>query len=180
LKLINNADETEEIAKSIDSTNGVYIVPAFIGLGAPYWDMNSRGTIVGITRGTNSSHLVRASLESIAYQVYDLFAAVQSDMGSESNILEVDGGASQNDFLMQFQADILNIKIRRPENIETTALGVALLAGLFVKFWSSPNDFKNIVNTNKSFVSSISSKNRSLLLSGWKEAISKTLTKNSK
>ena len=101
-------------------------------------------------------------------------------MGSKSSILKVDGGASQNDFLMQFQADILNIKIRRPENIETTALGVALLAGLFVKFWSSPNDFKNIVNTNKSFVSSISSKNRSLLLSGWKKSISKTLTKKSK
>ena len=180
LKLINNAAETEEIAKSIDSTNGVYIVPAFIGLGAPYWDMNSRGTISGITRGTNSSHLVRAALESIAYQVHDLFTAVQLAMGSKSNIIHVDGGASQNDFLMQFQADILNIKIRRPENIETTALGVALLAGLFVEFWSSPNDFKNIVKTNKSFVPSISSKNRSLLLSGWKEAISKTLTKNSK
>jgi glycerol kinase len=180
LKIINNAVETEEIAKSIDSTNGVYIVPAFIGLGTPYWDMNSRGTISGITRGTNSSHLVRASLESIAYQVYDLFTAVQLDMGSKSSILQVDGGASQNDFLMQFQADILNIKISRPENIETTALGVALLAGLFVEFWSSPDNFKNIVKTNKSFVPSISSKNRSLLLSGWKEAISKTLTKKSK
>jgi glycerol kinase len=177
LKLINNAAETEEIAKNIDSTNGVYIVPAFIGLGAPYWDMNSRGTISGITRGTNSSHLVRAALESIAYQVNDLLAAIQLDIGSKSSILHVDGGASQNDFLMQFQADILNIKIRRPENIETTALGVALLAGLFVKFWDSPDDFINIVKTNKSFVSSISSKNRSLLLSGWKEAISKTLTK---
>jgi len=180
LKLINNASETEEIAKSIDSTNGVYIVPAFTGLGAPYWDMNSRGIISGITRGTNSSHLVRASLESIAYQVYDLFTAVQLDIGSKSNILQVDGGASQNNFLMQFQSDILNVKINRPENIETTALGVALLAGLFVEFWSSPNDFKNIVKTNKSFASSISSKNRSLLLSGWKEAISKTITKKSK
>ena len=117
LKLINNAAETEEIAKSIDSTNGVYIVPAFIGLGAPYWDMNSRGTISGITRGTNSSHLVRAALESIAYQVNDLLTAIELDIGSKSSILHVDGGASQNDFLMQFQADILNIKIRRPENL---------------------------------------------------------------
>ena len=177
MKLINNVAETDQIARSIDSTNGVYIVPAFIGLGAPYWDMNSRGTISGITRGTNSSHLVRASLESIAYQVYDLFTAVQLDMESQSSILKVDGGASQNDFLMQFQADILNIKISRPENIETTALGVALLAGLSVKFWTSPNDFKDIIKINKSFVSSISSKNRSSLLSGWKETISKTLTK---
>ena len=180
LKLINNAAETDQIARSVDSTNGVYIVPAFIGLGAPYWDMNSRGTISGITRGTNSSHLVRASLESIAYQVYDLFTAVQLDMGSQSSILQVDGGASQNDFLMQFQADILNIKIIRPENIETTALGVALLAGLYVEFWTSPNDFKNIIKINKSFVSSISSKNRSSLLLGWKETISKTLTKKKK
>ena len=177
LKLIDNAAETDQIARSIDSTNGVYIVPAFTGLGAPYWDMNSRGTISGITRGTNSSHLVRASLESIAYQVYDLFTAVQLDMGSKFTILQVDGGASQNDFLMQFQADILNIKISRPENIETTALGVALLAGLSVKFWTSPNDFKNIIKINKSFVSSINSKNRSLLLAGWKETILKTLTR---
>ena len=177
LKLINNVAETDQIARSIDSTNGVYIVPAFTGLGAPYWDMNSRGTISGITRGTNSSHLVRASLESIAYQVYDLFTAVQLDIGSQPSILYVDGGASQNDFLMQFQADILNIKISRPENIETTSLGVALLAGLYVEFWTSPNDFKNIIKINKSFVSSINSKNRSLLLSGWKETISKTLTR---
>ena len=177
LKLINNVAETDQIARSVDSTNGVYIVPAFIGLGAPYWDMNSRGTISGITRGTNSSHLVRASLESIAYQVYDLFTAVQLDMGSQSTILHVDGGASQNDFLMQFQADILNIKINRPENIETTALGVALLAGLYVEFWTSPNDFKKIIKINKSFISSINSKNRSILLAGWKETILKTLTR---
>ena len=180
LKLINNAAETDQIARSVDSTNGVYIVPAFTGLGAPYWDMNSRGIISGITRGTNSSHLVRASLESIAYQVYDLFTAVQLDIESESSILQVDGGASQNDFLMQFQADILNIKISRPENIETTALGVALLAGLSVKFWTSPNDFKNIIKINKSFISCINSKNRSLLLTGWKETISKTLTRKKK
>jgi len=180
LKLIDNAAETDQIARSVDSTNGVYIVPAFTGLGAPYWDMNSRGTISGITRGTNSSHLVRASLESIAYQVYDLFTAVQLDMGSQSSILQVDGGASQNDFLMQFQADILNIKISRPENIETTALGVALLAGLSVKFWTSPDDFKNIIKINKSFVSSINSRNRSSLLAGWKETISKTLTRKKK
>ena len=178
LKLIDNVAETNQIAKSVDSTNGVYIVPAFTGLGAPYWDMNSRGVISGITRGTNSSHLIRASLESIAYQVYDLFTAVQLDTGNQSRTLQVDGGASQNDFLMQFQADILNIEINRPENIETTALGVALLAGLFVDFWTSPNDFKDIIKINKSFVSSIHSQNRSKLLLGWKETISKTLTRD--
>jgi glycerol kinase len=180
LKLINSAHETDQIAQSVDSTNGVYIVPAFTGLGAPYWDMNSRGTISGITRGTNSAHLVRASLESIAYQVYDLFTAVQLDMGSQSSILQVDGGASQNDFLMQFQADILNIEISRPDSIETTALGVALLAGLSVKFWTSPDDFKSIIKINELFVPSISSRKRSSLLAGWEETIAKTLTRKNK
>ena len=176
LNMIDNASETNDIASSIGSTNGLYIVPAFTGLGAPYWDMNARGLIVGITRDTNSAHFVRAALESIAYQVNDLFNSIQLDLKKNSYSLQVDGGATQNDFLMQFQSDILDIDIKRPENIETTALGVALLAGLNVKFWDSPDDFKNLVKINKNFTSSMKNEIRNSLLSGWEDAISRTLT----
>ena len=177
LHLIKNAAETSVIANSIDNNNGVYIVPAFAGLGAPYWDMDARGSISGITRDTNTNHFVRAALESIAYQVHDLIIAIQLDLGISLSELQVDGGATQNDFLMQFQSDILNININRPENIETTALGAALLAGLSVKFWSSPNEFKNIIKVNKSFTPTINNQLRTSLLNGWKEAITRTLTK---
>ena len=176
LHLIENASETNDIANSIDSTNGVYIVPAFTGLGAPYWNMDARGLITGITRDTNTSHFVRAALESIAYQVHDLFKSIQLDLGSNSSFLQVDGGATQNDFLMQFQSDILNLNINRPENIETTALGAALLAGLAVKFWASPEDFKNIIKIDTTFTSNMSNEIRTSLLSGWEDAISRTLT----
>ena len=177
LHLIKNAAETSVIANSIDNNNGVYIVPAFAGLGAPYWDMDARGSIFGITRDTNTNHFVRAALESIAYQIHDLIIAIQLDLGISLSELQVDGGATQNDFLMQFQSDILNININRPENIETTALGAALLAGLSVKFWSSPNEFKNIIKVNKSFTPTINNQLRTSLLNGWKEAITRTLTK---
>ena len=177
LHLIDNASETNEIANSIDSNNGVYIVPAFAGLGAPYWDMDARGSITGITRDTNTAHFIRAALESIAYQVHDLFNAIQLDLGITLTDLQVDGGATQNDFLMQFQSDILDVEINRPENIETTALGAALLAGLSMKFWESPDEFKNIIKINKSFTSAINSDIRTNLLNGWKDAISRTLTK---
>ncbi len=177
LHLIDDASETNEIANSIDSNNGVYIVPAFAGLGAPYWDMDARGSITGITRDTNNTHFIRAALESIAYQVYDLFNAIQLDLGITLTDLQVDGGATQNDFLMQFQSDILDVEINRPENIETTALGAALLAGLSMKFWESPDEFKNIIKINKSFTSAINSDIRTNLLNGWKDAISRTLTK---
>ena len=177
LHLIDDASETNEIANSIDSNNGVYIVPAFAGLGAPYWDMDARGSITGITRDTNTTHFIRAALESIAYQVHDLFNAIQLDLGITLTDLQVDGGATQNDFLMQFQSDILDVEINRPENIETTALGAALLAGLSMKFWESPDEFKNIIKINKSFTSAINSDIRTNLLNGWKDAISRTLTK---
>ena len=177
LHLIDDASETNEIANSIDSNNGVYIVPAFAGLGAPYWDMDARGSITGITRDTNTTHFIRAALESIAYQVHDVFNAIQLDLGITLTDLQVDGGATQNDFLMQFQSDILDVEINRPENIETTALGAALLAGLSMKFWESPDEFKNIIKINKSFTSAINSDIRTNLLNGWKDAISRTLTK---
>ncbi len=177
IQLINSAEETDEIAQNIGTTNGVYIVPAFTGLGAPYWDMDSRGIISGITRGTNKAHLIRAALESIAYQVYDLLTSIQLDMSIQFEELHVDGGATQNNFLMQFQADILNVKINRPKNIETTALGVALLAGLSVGFWNSPDEFTNIINSERLFTPSIKPEVRSSLLLGWKDAISKTITK---
>ena len=177
LHLIDDASETNEIANSIDSNNGVYIVPAFAGLGAPYWDMDARGSITGITRDTNTAHFIRAALESIAYQVHDLFNAIQLDLGITLTDLQVDGGATQNDFLMQFQSDILDVEINRPENIETTALGAVLLAGLSMKFWESPDEFKNIIKINKSFTSAINSDIRTNLLNGWKDAISRTLTK---
>ncbi len=173
--LIDSAEETESIAQRIESTNGVYIVPAFAGLGSPYWDMYARGTIVGLTRGSNRSHIVRATLESIAYQTRDLLEAMQEDSGTKISALKVDGGASQNNFLMQFQADILNKKIIKPEVTETTALGAAYLAGLAVGFWKNKSEIENISEVDKKFVPEISDKERENLYIGWKNAISCTL-----
>ena len=180
LNLIQSASETNDIANSLNSNGDVYIVPAFSGLGAPHWDMDARGLITGITRDTNKSHFIRAALESIAFQVHDLLVSVQLDLGINLSSLKVDGGATQNNFLMQFQSDILNLDIKRSENIETTALGAALLAGLAVKFWASPNDFKNIIKVNKSFTSSMDNTLRTSLLLGWSDAISRTLTNKGK
>ena len=142
--------------------------------------MDARGTITGITRDTNTTHLIRAALESIGYQVYDLFKSIQLDLGITLTHLQVDGGATQNDFLMQFQSEILDIDINRPENIETTALGAALLAGLAVKFWDSPDDFKNIIKIDRTFTPAMNNKIRTSLLSGWQDAISRTLTNKGK
>ena len=180
LNLIQSASETNDIANSINSNGDVYIVPAFSGLGAPHWDMDARGLITGITRDTNTSHFIRAALESIAFQVHDLLTSVQLDLGVNLSSLKVDGGATQNNFLMQFQSDILNFDIKRPENIETTALGAALLAGLAVKFWASPNDFKDTIKVNKSFTPSMDNTLRTSLLLGWSDAISRTLTNKGK
>jgi len=175
LGLINNAEETEIIAQRIESTDGVYIVPAFAGLGSPYWDMYARGTIVGLTRGSNRSHIVRATLESIAYQTRDLLEAMQEDSGIAISALKVDGGAARNNFLMQFQADILNAKIIKPEITETTALGAAYLAGLAVGFWKDKSEIENIREVDKEFISEINDKERENLYNGWKNAISCTL-----
>ena len=126
----------------VDDNGGVYLVPAFVGLGSPYWDMYARGTIVGLTRGSNKNHIIRAALESIAYQSKDLINAMKEDSGIDINSLKVDGGATANNFLMQFQSDILNTKVLRPEIIETTALGAAYLAGLAVGFWKNKEEIK--------------------------------------
>jgi len=175
LGLIDSAEETENIARAVESTNGVYIVPAFTGLGSPYWDMYARGMIVGLTRGSNRSHIVRATLESIAYQTRDLLEAMQEDSGTVISALKVDGGASQNNFLMQFQADIINRNIIRPEVAETTALGAAYLAGIAVGFWKDKSEIEKIREIDKEFVPRISDKERETLYEGWKNAISCTL-----
>jgi glycerol kinase len=143
LKILYNAKQSEFYAQNVKDTNGVYVVPAFAGLGAPYWDMYARGSIMGLTRGANREHLVRATLESIAYQVKDVLNAMQEDSGIELKGLKVDGGASANNFLMQFQSDILGANINRPKVVETTALGAAYLAGLAVGFYKNKEDIKN-------------------------------------
>ncbi len=172
LGLIKSAAETEEIAKSIASSEGVYVVPAFSGLGAPYWDMQARAAIVGLTQGSSKNNIIRATLESIAYQTKDVFDAMYEDSKLELEELYVDGGASANDFLMQFQADILNTKVVRPKNIETTALGAAYLAALgsyVVNF----NDLKKMLNSGKEFKPQMEAEKIAELYEGWKNAIKK-------
>ena len=136
LNLIESTGETQKIAQGINDAGGIYVVPAFSGLGAPYWDMKARGAILGLTQGTTNKHIVRSTLESIAYQTKDILNAIEKDTGIELKNLHVDGGVANNDFLMQFLSDILNSPVIRPKNIETTATGAAYLAGLAVKLWS--------------------------------------------
>jgi len=170
LGIIKTAKETEAIAQSVKSSEGVYFVPAFSGLGAPYWDMYARGAIVGLTQGINRNHIVRATLESLAYQTRDVFEAMQQDSGLKLKTLFVDGGASANNFLMQFQADILGVDVYRPSNVETTALGTAFLAGLATDFITidSINEIKKI---DKIFEPQISNEQRKKLYDGWLKAI---------
>lgn len=178
LKLITTASETEEIAQSVAHSNGVYLVPAFVGLGAPYWDMEARGIICGLTRGANRAHLVRAALESIAYQTQDVVKIMAQDANVPIRELRVDGGAAANNLLMQFQADILNIPVDRPEIIETTAMGAAFLAGLAAGFWNSPAELLKARCSEKKFTPAMDSQTRERLLSGWKKAIKLALNKN--
>ena len=138
--MIKNAPDSEEYATAVEDTNGVYMVPAFVGLGAPYWDPYARGTIVGLTRGAKKEHFIRATLESLAYQTNDVLKAMQEDSGITLKALKVDGGACANNFLMQFQSDILDVQVDRPEVIETTALGAAYLAGLAVGYWKDKEE----------------------------------------
>ena len=173
LKLLAYASESEEMALAVEDSNGVVIVPAFTGLGAPYWDMNARGIITGLSRGANRNHIVRAALESIAFQVYDLLESVSKDLDYDIANLKVDGGAVANNFLMQFQADILQINIDRPENIESTALGAGMLAGLGVGFWKNPAELKAVGETDQIFIPTMSDDKRTELLSNWKLAIRK-------
>ena len=171
MRLIKNAAETEKYATSVTSSNGVYIVPAFVGLGAPHWDPLVRGTITGLTRGTKKEHFIRAALEAIAYQVYDIYTAMQNDLGVEVKSLNVDGGASQNNFLLQFQSDILQAEVVRTKVVEVTALGASYLAGLKVGYWKDIEDIRNNKIIEKVFSPSLDAKKRARRLKGWEMAV---------
>ena len=171
MRLIRSSSQSEDYARMINDTNGVYIVPAFSGMGAPYWNPYARGCVVGLSRGANKEHFIRASLESIAYQTYDVLKAMESDTGHIVKELKVDGGASANDFLMEFQADILGAKIRRPKCIETTALGAAYLAGLAVGFFKDLNEIRDNWQLASTFESSMAPSDRDNLLAGWRRAV---------
>mgnify|MGYP002613782401 FL=1 len=171
MRLIRSSSQSEDYARMVNDTNGVYIVPAFSGMGAPYWNPYARGCVVGLSRGANKEHFIRASLESIAYQTYDVLKAMESDTGHIVKELKVDGGASANDFLMEFQADILGAKIRRPKCIETTALGAAYLAGLAVGFFKDLNEIRDNWQLDSTFESSMAPSDRDNLLAGWRRAV---------
>lgn len=171
LRMIKNAAESERYATAVEDTNGVYMVPAFVGLGAPYWDQYARGTIVGLTRGAKKEHFIRATLESLAYQTSDVLKAMQEDSGIELQALKVDGGACANNFLMQFQSDILGVQVDRPEVIETTALGAAYLAGLAVGYWKNKDDVCKNWAISRNFESQMSEEKRAELLKGWHKAV---------
>ena len=175
MKLISSSAESETVAKSVPDTNGCYFVPAFTGMGAPYWDQDARGIITGLTRGANRAHIVRAALESMAYQSTDVLTAMEEDLGKLSS-LRVDGGASQNNFLMQFQADCAGISVIRPASVETTARGAAFLAGLYVGFYSMEELSAILCDSGrKIFEPSIDSEKRASLMEGWHSAVKKAL-----
>lgn len=171
LEIIKSAPQSEELAISVEDTAGMYIVPAFAGMGAPYWNPYARGMIVGITRGTTKAHFARATLESIAYQVADVLRAMEADSGIELKSLKVDGGASANDFLLQFQADVVDITVERPGCIETTALGAAYLAGLTVGYWKDLEEIRANWKLDQTFLPKLDSEKRAELLHGWKKAV---------
>ncbi len=162
-------------ANRVEDTDGVYVVPAFTGLGAPYWDMYARGTICGLTRGSSKDHIIRATLESIAYQTKDVLQAMQEDSGIDLKALKVDGGASNNNFLMKFQSDILDVKIFRPEIVETTALGAAYLAGLAVGFYKDKDEIASQWKNDKEFEPDMIEVVRQEKYEGWKKAVSRSL-----
>lgn len=171
LQIIKDAGETEALATSVESNAGVYLVPAFAGLGAPYWDQYARGAIVGMTRGTGRAHIVRATLESMAYQTRDVVEAMIADGGFDLSTLRVDGGAVRNNFLMQFQADLLGVPVERPQVTETTALGAAYLAGLAVGFWESQDEIRNQWQLERTFEPNMSDDQRHALYADWKRAV---------
>ena len=172
IDILESSPQSEEMAKAVPDAGGLYVVPAFVGLGAPYWDPYARGAALGITRGANKYHLVRATLESLAYQTKDLIDAMVEDLGEHLVSLKVDGGASANDFLMQFQADILGCEVKRPVCIETTSLGAAYLAGLATGYWESKEDVIKNWQVEKTFTPDMDDKKREELLTGWKKAVS--------
>ncbi|WP_139903086.1 glycerol kinase GlpK [Clostridium thermarum] len=174
LRMIKTAAESEEYATAVEDTNGVYLVPAFVGLGAPYWDPYARGTIVGLTRGARKEHIIRATLESIAYQTNDVIKVMEKDSGIKLKSLKVDGGACANNFLMQFQSDILGVQVDRPLVIETTALGAAYLAGLAVGYWKSNDEIAENWSISKSFIPAANEEKRERLLKGWHDAVGRS------
>ncbi len=171
LRMVESAQETEQMALSVPNSAGVYVVPAFVGLGAPYWDMYARGAIFGLTRGSKKEHIVRAVLESIAYQTRDVVEVMCEECQNELKTLRVDGGASKNNFLMQFQADILNVPVERPKVNETTALGAAYLAGLAVGYWESMEQIESQWQVDRKFVPNMDEKEREELYKGWRKAV---------
>ncbi len=175
LHLIETAAESEDYAAALQDNGGVYLVPAFVGLGAPYWDMYARGSILGLTRGTGRSHIIRAALEAIAYQTNDVLQAMVEDSGQKLTELKVDGGACRNDFLMQFQADIINCQVKRPAITETTALGVAYLAGLAVGYWSSKEEISKRWHAQQQFTPQMEQATREENCCGWQKAVQKAM-----
>ena len=171
LRMIRSAAQSQEYAEEVEDTAGMYIVPAFSGLGAPFWDQHARGTIVGVTRGCSKEHFIRATLESIAYQSYSVLRAMEQDVGMDITTLKVDGGASANDFLMQFQANIMNAKVHRPGCIETTALGAAYLAGLAVGYFRNKEEIRENWQLAREFVPEMEEERRKKLLRGWDKAV---------
>ncbi|MFX3675248.1 MAG: glycerol kinase GlpK [Paenisporosarcina sp.] len=171
LRMFNKSSDSERYAQNVNSSDGVYVVPAFVGLGAPYWDSDVRGAIFGLTRGTSKEHFVRATLESLAYQTKDVLDAMEADSGLSLKSLRVDGGAVTNDFLMQFQSDLLDVQVDRPVINETTALGAAYLAGLAVGFWQSRNEISENWKNDKSFQPDMDQETRGQLYDGWKKAV---------
>lgn len=174
LRIINSAPQSENYATRVDSTDNVYFVPAFVGLGTPYWDSEARGAIFGLSRGTEKEHFIRATLESLCYQTRDVMEAMSKDSKIEVNNLRVDGGAVKNNFIMQFQADIVNTAVERPEIQETTALGAAYLAGLAVSFWDSKDEIANRWQLETEFTPQMSEEDRTKLYKGWKKAVEAT------
>ena len=171
MRLVDSSPDSEYMAKKVKDTNGCYVVPAFTGLGAPHWDQYARGTIVGITRGVNKYHIIRATLESLAYQVNDVLVAMKADSGIDLAALKVDGGASANDFLMQTQANIINAPVNRPQCVETTAMGAAYLAGLAVGYWESKEDVIKNWAIDQTFEPKIDDEQRSKMIKGWNKAV---------
>lgn len=174
LNLISSAADSEELANKIDSTQGVYLVPAFVGLGAPHWNMEARGTITGLTRGSNRAHIVRATLESIAYQSYDIIQLMEEESGIKIESLAVDGGATDNDFLMQFQSNILGIALIKPKMHELTALGSAMLAGLKAGVWKNTDELLHNKGKEKLYTANMDKTKRTELISGWRKALRQT------
>lgn len=171
LKMIESAKETYDYATEVEDSNEMYVVPAFAGMGAPYWNQYARGTIVGITRGCTKAHFIRATLESIAYQCLDLLKAMEEDVKVKIDTLKVDGGATANDFLMQFQADILDSQVHRPMCVETTALGAAYLSGLATGYYQSLEDIRGNWQLGREFVPTLEEKKRNEQIRGWKRAV---------